>query len=119
MPILNIAHEDKFEDLTAASTDAEIRANGKVREEYGDLLDRYPNHPVVIDPRGSGRVLRWKANPVVKWLTGRAGINEMWEAFYGRNLPVEDLATVYRMMGYSLCGFIEVFGEHMELEGKL
>ncbi len=110
MPIFDMSRKDPVDDLTPDSTDAEIRANPKIREDYGDLLDLYPDHPVVIDPRGSRRVLRWKANAVVNHMTTNlVDLNDLWRTFLEQKMPLEDMAAVYRMMGYSLCGFEEVF----------
>src|ERR1700677_1305537 len=67
MPIANIAHKDSIGNLTEKSTDKQIRANKKIREDYGDLLDMYPDHPVVI-VSGTHRVLRWKSNIIVNEL---------------------------------------------------
>ena len=118
MPIANIAHKDSTENLTEKSTDKQIRANKKIRKSYGDLLDMYPDHPVVLTDGGRDRslVLRWKSNLVVCAMIDKyVNLNDLWVDFQIGNMPVEDMATVYRMMGYSLCGFIEIFGDLLHL----
>jgi hypothetical protein len=117
MPIANIAHKDSIGNLTEKSTDKQIRANKKIRESYGDLLDMYPDHPVVIDS-GTHRVLRWKSNIIVNKLfnMNMVDLNRLWITVNQEDkAEIEDLATFYRMMGYSLCGFIEVFGDLLHL----
>ena len=119
MVVTHIDVPAHFGDLTEKSTDAQIRACPEVREEYGRLLDHYPDHPVHIDGRGTGRSLRWKANSVVQIMGHRENgigvdLNKLWVFFIDAKLPIEDMATVYRMMGYSLCGFLEVFGDSIE-----
>jgi hypothetical protein len=117
MPIANISHKDSIGALTEKSTDAKIRYNKGIRRDYGKLLDRYPSHPVVIKEHADNRrVVRWKSNAVVDLMVDKyVNLNDLWRDFYEKKLPIEDMATVYRMMGYSLCGFIEVFGEHMDI----
>lgn len=117
MPITHIVTPANFGDLTPESTDAEIRACPEVRKDYGALLDKYPDHPVILDGLSDGRCLRWKANKVVCLMTShesknRVDLNQLWKDFFNQETPIEDMATVYRMMGYSLCGFIEIFGEY-------
>lgn len=119
MPITRIHQEARFANLTEKSTDAEIRACLQIRERYGDLLDKYPHHPVVLTGTDDARCLRWQANSVVRMMTdhessNRVDLNKLWADFLTRGLPIEDMATVYRMMGYSLCGFLEVFSEYIE-----
>jgi hypothetical protein len=119
MPILNIDHKDSIGNLTEKSTDKQIRANKKIREEYGDLLDMYPDYPVELVGGVDGRrVLRWKRNIIVDRLftLNMVDLNRLWKTVNGNNKQeVDDMATFYRMMGYSLCGFIEVFGELLHL----
>lgn len=119
MPITRIKQEARFGDLTSMSTDAEIRSCPQVREWYGALLDRYPGHPVILTGTDDARCLRWKGNTVIELMTdhenvNRVDLNKLWADFSKLDLPIEDMATVYRMMGYSLCGFLEIFGEHIE-----
>lgn len=115
MPLLRIDHRDSADGLTLESTDAEIRQHPKIREEYGNLLDKYPDHPVVMSTGRSGRVVRWKGNSVIELIVERfLDMNTLWTEVHQHDLPIEDLATLYRMMGYSLCGFVEVFGGYME-----
>ena len=117
MPIANIAHMDSIGSLTSKSTDKQIRANKQVRKDYGDLLDMYPDHPVEIaDFHDTRRVVRWKANSVVRVMIDKyVNLNDLWVDFQIGKMPVEDMATVYRMMGYSLCGFVEIFGDLLHL----
>jgi hypothetical protein len=119
MPLVRINAPFNFNGLTTESTDAEIRSNPWVRKHYGAMLDKYPDHPVVLIGTDDARCLRWKANSIIELITGhkssnRIDLNRLWADFSDGNYPIEDMATVYRMMGYSLSGFQEVFGDYIE-----
>lgn len=76
--------------------------------------------------------LRYKANPLVRWLTDRMGdshehhwmirredapcptLNSMAVAFAQGAFPLADYMQFYRDMGYSLSCFEEVFGEALD-----
>ena len=75
-------------------------------------------HETYTDNRG---VLRYKTNKVVRHLIDNTDLNELWAHLY-RNGHItqddectkggpwlEDMKEVYRMMGYSLCGFADIF----------
>ena len=118
MPIANLAHKDSTGSLTVKSTDKQIRANKEIRKNYEDLLDMYPDHPVELKDGGSNLVLRWKRNIIIDRIFDMKmmDLNLLWATMnQDSNEEVEDMATVYRMMGYSLCGFIEVFGDLLHL----
>ena len=121
MPIANLAHKDKTGSLTAKSTDKQIRANKGIRKEYGDLLDMYPDYPVEMTDGGSNLVLRWNRNIIIDKIFNMKmmDLNLLWATMNQQSKEeIEDLSTVYRMMGYSLCGFIEVFGDLLHLYGE-
>ncbi len=118
MPITRINRKHSVGKLTAQSTDAEIRADKTIRRNYGALLDRYPTHPVHMKDHGDGiLVLRWKRNIIIDRMfnMNMMDLNRLWAVVDQENaVEMEDMATVYRMMGYSLCGFIEVFGDRIK-----
>lgn len=101
-------------------SDRRIRADKQVQKDYGDLLSLYLDHPVEYI-KG---VLRWKRNALACWLCDNAGpntdLNAMAVAFRKRSsaFPLEDYTKFYRDIGYSLCGFIEVFGDDLGLYGQ-
>ncbi len=91
-------------------SDKRLRADPQIRKDYGDLLALYPDHP-----------LRWKRNALACWLCDRGAksrtdLNAMAVAYYqDKAFPLEDYTRFYRDIGYSLSGFIEVFGEALGL----
>lgn len=94
--------------LTDASTDKQIRADFIMKKNYGDLFDKFPNHPVVLE-RG---VLRWKSNSLMCWLGDTyTPYNAMAIAYQRKQFSIEDYMKFYRDIGYSLCGFAEIFGD--------
>lgn len=94
-------------------SNARLRADSGIRKEYGDLLDLYPDHP--IEYRNDA--LRWKRNALACWLCDHTDLNAMAAAYQSRipAFPLEDYTRFYRDIGYSLSGFIEVFGEELGL----
>lgn len=80
--------------------------------EQIDLLGRCgkdaAEHPLVIDDG----VLRFKSNPVIRIIVDRwVNLNDLW-----RDIPktpefVLGLRSLYRDLGYSLCGYLDMFGE--------
>jgi hypothetical protein len=95
---------------------AEVRAT--IEEHYPDVVTT--NHPIVETPESSnGRVLRFKRDPMVRWIvdvalngSGRLTLNDLWvakESDFGGKWSRRKLKQFYRDMGYSLCGFMEMF----------
>ena len=105
-------------------TTKELLENG-----YDDVpaLSALFARPVVED----GGVWRWRASALVRRLTGGDGpfyagkdynaltrtlrgsidLNALWLDFYRGAFPLADLMRFYMDLGYSLCGFAEVFGQ--------
>ncbi len=74
------------------------------------------DHPLVMDEG----VLRFKPNPVVRQIIDRhVNLNDLWIALaqtsHKRSVQL-GLRALYRDMGYSLSGYMEVFGEQLEEE---
>ena len=63
-------------------------------------------------------VLRFKRNVAIQYCIDHISLNDMWVESSRNRWPITDLMTIYRMMGYSLCGFMEIFEDHIA-EGKL
>ena len=79
----------------------------KERADYFDLDIESKNAPLERDAEG---VLRFVPSRPIQFAASRISLNDMWlEA--GRNRwPDADMRRFYRGMGYSLCGFSEIFG---------
>lgn len=92
-------------------TDAELRSDPNTQINYGDILALYPDHPIVLEDN----VLRWQRSPMMRWLSDNVDINAMWLAYHHSAFPLEDFTRFYRDMGYSLCGFIDIFGDELGL----
>ena len=72
------------------------------------------DHPVVT----INDIVRFKADPVISRLQ-RCGLdlNELWKITdLSRRENRLSLRKFYRNMGYSLCGYIDVFGEQLDEE---
>lgn len=90
----------------------EVLASG----EYDDMVElaRIFNHGIE-DVDG---VWRWQSNKLIRLITnhenytvGMVDLNCLWAAFYDGKFTCEELMKFYMGMGYSLCGFGEVFGQ--------
>jgi hypothetical protein len=95
--------------------DQQLRSVPKIQEDYGDLLALYPDHPI---SRYNGAV-RWVSNPLMRWI-GHHGMimNDMAVAYQHGIFSLDDYTKFYRDIGYSLSGFIEIFGEELKLCGE-
>ena len=112
---------------------AEVRANGDYDQE-ADIAEIF-GHEIIETERGTWR---WKENAFCAYLhdgapfyegsdysqhtvtrRGRLDLNELWLDFHAGRFPIEDLMRFYMGLGYSLCGFGEVFGQKEAAEWKL
>jgi hypothetical protein len=88
------------------------------QEGYKDLDENSKRYPL----KWFNDAIRFKPNVIVRFLIdkltedkprfhgdGRFDLNNLWNVAYKEHWPVEDMRQVYRMMGYSLSGFLEVF----------
>ena len=96
-----------YDDLT--------QANKNLVDQCGkDAL----KHPLVLD----GGVLRFKANPAVRAAADLIDLNELWARMrVALDLSQEarlGIRAFYRDMGYSLSGYIEIFGEILDEEER-
>lgn len=76
-----------------------------IQKEYEDFKDK-PYKYEIID-----NVVRFKGNKIVQWLfdLGVVDLNFIWVTF--KRVDTEALKEFYRFLGYSLCGYCEIFGE--------
>lgn len=77
----------------------------KTREDYEDLDEISKSYPLEWD----GNVIRFKANRAVKYAVDHINLNDLFKEARRNDWPEEELKMFYRMMGYSLCGFMDVF----------
>lgn len=87
-------------------------------EDYKEIILKewmYHQHPIMVDGNGT---LRWKKTLQIDSLISKCGINELFLLLeivgYGKNSEV--YRKLYREMGYSLCGYWEVFYWEMNNE---
>lgn len=87
-------------------------------EHYADLMKTQPNHAVVIEDDDG--TYRFQGDPLIRDLvtTKRVDLNQMCIDFQRGLLPLESYMAFYRGLGYSLSGFVEVFGDHLWPDGK-
>ena len=64
----------------------------------------------VIDNHGTQRFIE---NEAVAWLldTGQIDLNRMFLAFHRGHFSLEAYMEFYMSLGYTVCGFEEIFGE--------
>lgn len=70
-------------------------------------------YPLIKD---AASVVRFRAQPVVRWLLGRAesGVKTDMNDICLAGFEQEDLMEFYRLIGYSIAGFEEVFCEELD-----
>lgn len=79
-------------------------------EMYREILDKetHHNHEIIEDENGT---IRWKEDPHVTHFLNNISLNDLCPLLkclgYGKNSEV--YRKLYRDMGYSLCGYWEVF----------
>jgi len=76
----------------------------------------------IVDEKGT---LRFKRNNVVRDLADQGiqlpnalDYNKIWEKFYDKEYTIEEVMELYRLIGYSIFGFWEVFGWIVNVDGK-
>ena len=82
----------------------------ELQEAYADLDDESKSAPL----EWRDGVLRFKSNAAVRYALDHTNLSDMWIDASRNEWPREDIMSLYRQMGYSLCGFCDVFGEHMQ-----
>lgn len=94
-------------------------------EHYADMaeLARIFGHQVV-ETSESPPVWRWRQNGLVRWVTAegnpnRLDLNRLWSDFHRGHATVYEMMKFYMQLGYSLCGFAEVFGQCEAWDWKL
>jgi hypothetical protein len=83
----------------------------ELRTAYFDLDEESKRYPLEWD----GNVIRFKANAAVRWVSRKIDLNALSIASQDADWPIQDVMTFYRMMGYSLSGFMDIFGDHLPL----
>lgn len=88
----------------------------KIPDEYKFQVSLAPNHEVIeVD-----NVLYYKPNRITKYLhklynsEAHKVISQLWCAQESDLITVEELMQYYRDIGYSLCGFEEIFEETLK-----
>lgn len=91
----------------------EVRAS-----DYNDLADLAEifRHEIIEDQSG---VWRWKQNRLSRFICDQINLNNVWIALHRGDFSMEELMKFYMQIGYSLDGFIEVFGQHEASEFSL
>lgn len=72
------------------------------------------DHPLVLD----GKILRFRGNAVIVYLfrAGKLDLNQICLAM-GNNEDTQhnrhNMREFYRLLGYSLCGYLDIFGDQL------
>lgn len=101
-------------------SDAGLRNNPEILKYYGDLLAE-SKHPIYRDEHGTPR---WVPNKLLCWVSDQCrrlpegGIFNTMATAFQRNIltndpmfTLEEYKEFYRDIGYTLCGFSEIFEE--------
>ena len=75
------------------------------KEMYRDLDLVSKRAPLERDKDG---IIRFQSNWAVVWMVRQISLNDLWMASRNGHQD-QELRQVYRMMGYSLCGFMDIF----------
>lgn len=86
--------------------------------DYADLMATQPPDAVVIEDLNG--VYRWQEDGLIRWLSDidQLDLNAMCVAFQRGAFTLDEYMRFYRGLGYSLSGFIEIFGDHLGLYEK-
>jgi hypothetical protein len=103
----------------------EIRELG----HYNDVLEFLylcNINPIFI--KDDNNVIRFKGNKIMRYLidyhreethkvnnSHNQGLNIIWSESCVKNYTLREFVELYIGIGYSLCGFVEVFGDYMSL----
>ena len=88
-------------------------------EHYGNLVNYFPNATFIEDESG---VYRFKSNKLIRWLIDNAhecgrkcpvNLNSMAIAYDHGVFTLEEYMKFYQDLGYSLSGFMEIFGDEI------
>jgi len=98
------------------------RTRELIEERYLDLFrgDFAGDHQVEwsigevewsIGELGTLDTLRFQLRPMYRWLADNISLNDFWVAADRMRFALADMAAFYRGMGYTLCGFGEIFSD--------
>lgn len=89
--------------MTYADLPADVQA------VYADLDDVSKAYPIErFDGLSRNGSYRFVPNKAVVWAITRVNLNDLWQAARSY-ISDDDMMQVYREMGYTLCGFVEIF----------
>ena len=85
--------------------------------DYAEIFSKesHHEHRIIEDEVGT---VRWEADPVVRDLIDKLGLNDLWVLFMKMGLTKnsEEVRKLYRDMGYSIGGYWEIFYWEMNNE---
>ena len=94
--------------------DEKIIKNEIAFEDHSDLLlflNQLELTPVVINDKGR---YRFQTKPIMRYLCDNIDLCEMWCNFHEDKFSLKEYVQFYMDIGYSLCGFEEVWGDTMD-----
>ena len=95
--------------------DEKIINNNIAFENYSDIilfLKELNIIPVVVEDKYG--TYRFKRIPIMRYLCDNINLNKMREAFIDNKFSLKEYVQFYMDIGYSFCGFEEVWGETMD-----
>lgn len=92
----------------------------RLLDQCGADAQSHPLVQLVIDSSRSNTI-RFKADPVIRHLVDtQVDLNKLWASLSERSDPKVRLSmrSFYRNMGYSLGGYIDIFGQELDAEER-
>jgi hypothetical protein len=82
-----------------------------LQDEYYRRQVELTDYPIIEDRDG---VYRYEEKPITRWLCSQVNLNQMAIAYQGGQFSTAEFMQFYREIGYSLCGFEEIWGDEMD-----
>ena len=74
-----------------------------ILQHYNDV--ELNDHPVIW----TDNVIRFRSSSLQYWLKEHVSLNDLWIEYANKRFTKEEVMQFYRDIGYSLCGFTEIF----------
>jgi len=96
-------------------TKEDLEENGYDIEMLGD-----PEvHPMVEKIENGKPIWRFDEKPIMKWISSQIDLNKMKIAFLDGEFSKEEYKQFDRDIGYSLCGFEEIWSQQEQDEEEI
>lgn len=89
-----------------------MAVHGETMKQKKTITTASGTYPAIIDEEGT---LRFPTNAIVRFLldSGHVDMNQLWMHYSAGLFNRKDLQAFYRLIGYSECGYYEVFEDEI------